>query len=189
MAGPAGGEKATLRRPTYTAADPGYGPLHPDAMFSPRVAPQMIGMGLLEAIPTQDILAWADPEDADGDGISGRPQVVWSDVHDQPMLGRFGHKAGNPTVLEQASSAFAGDMGISNPIQSALIATSRRDGLSSSAMVLSRAGPLERNRFTTWCSVWPVSTISSTTSTSRPAISPRRSLRIRTSRELSIALP
>ncbi len=114
-----GGEVATLRRPTYTAADLGYGPLHPDTMLSPRVAPQMIGMGLLEAIPTEDILALADPEDRDGDGISGRPQVVWSDVHDRPMLGRFGHKAGNPTVLEQTASAFAGDIGISNPIHTA----------------------------------------------------------------------
>jgi len=114
-----GGEVATLRRPTYTAADPGYGPLHPDAMLSPRVAPQMIGMGLLEAIPAQDILARADPEDADGDGISGRPQIVWSAVHDRPMLGRFGHKAGNATVLEQSAGAFAGDMGISNPLHPA----------------------------------------------------------------------
>ncbi|NBD30253.1 MAG: c-type cytochrome [Alphaproteobacteria bacterium] len=114
-----GGETVTLRKPSYTAADLGYGPLHPDAMLSPRVAPQMIGMGLLEAIPAEDILAWADPEDADGDGISGRPQVVWSDVHDAPMLGRFGLKAGNPTVLEQTASAFAGDIGISNPIHPA----------------------------------------------------------------------
>lgn len=114
-----GGEVATLRRPTYTAADLGYGPLHPGAMLSPRVAPQMIGMGLLEAIPTGDILAWADPDDTDGDGISGHPQIVWSTVHDRPMLGRFGHKAGNPTVLEQTAEAFAGDIGISNPLHPA----------------------------------------------------------------------
>ncbi len=114
-----GGEVAHLRRPTYTAADLGYGPMHPDAMLSPRIAPQMIGMGLLEAIPAEDILAWADPDDADGDGISGRPQIVWSRVHDRPMLGRFGLKAGNPTVLEQTAGAFAGDIGISNPIHTA----------------------------------------------------------------------
>jgi CxxC motif-containing protein (DUF1111 family) len=115
----AGGEVAHLRAPTYRAADLGYGPLHANAMLSPRVAPQMIGMGLLEAIPSADILALADPEDVDGDGISGRPQIVWSDVYDQPMLGRFGHKAGNPTLLEQTASAFAGDIGISNPIHPA----------------------------------------------------------------------
>ena len=56
-----GGEVASLRQPTYSATDLGYGPMHPDAMLSPRVAPQMIGMGLLEAIPAEDILAWADP--------------------------------------------------------------------------------------------------------------------------------
>ncbi len=111
-----GGETATLRRPTYVAADLGYGPLHPDAMLSPRVANQMIGLGLLEAIPAEDILANADPDDLDGDGISGRPQIVWSLEYNQPMLGRFGHKAGNPTIREQSAGAFAGDIGISNPL-------------------------------------------------------------------------
>ena len=110
------GETAFLRQPTYEAANLGYGPLHPEAMLSPRVAPQMIGLGLLEAIPAADILARADPEDADGDGISGRPNIVWSRVHNMPMLGRFGHKAGNPTVLEQSAGAFAGDIGISTPL-------------------------------------------------------------------------
>ncbi|MBB3992807.1 CxxC motif-containing protein (DUF1111 family) [Sulfitobacter undariae] len=112
----ADGTEVSLRHPTYSADDLGYGPLHPDAMLSPRVAPQMIGMGLLEAIPAADILAGADPEDADGDGISGRANIVWSTVLDKPMLGRFGLKAGNPTVLEQSAAAFVGDIGISNPI-------------------------------------------------------------------------
>ncbi len=111
-----GGETASLRRPTYTAADLGYGPLHPDAMLSPRVAPQMIGLGLLEAVPAADILAWADPDDADGDGISGRANIVWSAEYDMPMLGRFGLKAGLPTIREQSAGAFAGDIGISNPL-------------------------------------------------------------------------
>ena len=112
----ADGTEVSLRHPTYGAADLGYGPLHPDAMLSPRVAPQMIGMGLLEAIPAADILALADPDDADGDGISGRANIVWSKALDRPMLGRFGLKAGNPSVLEQSAGAFAGDIGISNPL-------------------------------------------------------------------------
>lgn len=112
----ADGTQVSLRHPTYTAADLGYGPLHPDAMLSPRVAPQMIGLGLLEAIPAADILASADPDDRDGDGISGRPNVVWSVEFDRPMLGRFGLKAGNPTVLQQSAGAFAGDIGISTPL-------------------------------------------------------------------------
>lgn len=111
-----GGETASLRHPTYTAQNFGYGPLHPQAMFSPRVAPQMIGLGLLEAIPAADILANADPDDTNNDGVSGRANIVWSVEHDQPMLGRFGLKAGSPTIKEQSASAFAGDIGISSPL-------------------------------------------------------------------------
>ncbi|MBY6006518.1 c-type cytochrome [Salipiger bermudensis] len=113
----AGGETAHLRRPSYAAADLGYGPLGEGAMLSPRVAPQMIGLGLLEAIATEDILANADPDDADGDGISGRPAIVWSREHDRPMLGRFGWKGGEATVREQSASAFAGDIGIATPLR------------------------------------------------------------------------
>jgi CxxC motif-containing protein (DUF1111 family) len=110
------GTHVSLRHPTYEAANLGYGPLHKDAMLSPRIAPQMIGLGLLEAIPAADILALADPGDADGDGISGRANIVWSVEHEQPMLGRFGLKSGSPTVLEQSAAAFAGDIGISTPL-------------------------------------------------------------------------
>nr|WP_319483262.1 di-heme oxidoredictase family protein [uncultured Cohaesibacter sp.] len=112
----AGGEVASLRKPTYRTTDLAYGPLHPDAMLSPRIAPQMIGLGLLEAIPAQDILAGADPYDADGNGISGRPNVVWSERYLMPMLGRFGLKAGRPTVEEQSAAAFLRDIGLSNPL-------------------------------------------------------------------------
>ena len=111
-----GGETVSLRAPRYGVDNLGYGPLHPDTMFSPRVAPQMIGMGLLEAIPAADILALADPNDADGDGISGRANIVWSAEYDRPMLGRFGHKAGTPTMREQSAGALVADIGISTPI-------------------------------------------------------------------------
>lgn len=73
----AGGEVAHLRQPTYSVVDLGYGPMSPDVMLSPRVAQPMIGLGLLEAIAEDDILAHADPDDRDGDGISGRPNQVW----------------------------------------------------------------------------------------------------------------
>ncbi|MGG7567154.1 di-heme oxidoredictase family protein [Rhodovulum sp. DZ06] len=111
-----GGETATLRRPDWRAEDLGYGPLAEDAMLSPRVAPQMLGLGLLEAIPAAEIIARADPEDADGDGISGRVQVAISSEYGVPMLGRFGLKAGAPTVRQQSADAFTGDIGISNPL-------------------------------------------------------------------------
>ncbi len=111
-----GGEIVSLRHPSFTATELNYGPLHPEAMLSPRVAPPMIGLGLLEAIPAADILALADPEDADGDGISGRPNLVWSPEFDQVMLGRFGLKAGTATLHDQSAAAFSGDVGISTPL-------------------------------------------------------------------------
>jgi CxxC motif-containing protein (DUF1111 family) len=111
-----GGEQATLRQPRYAVTDLGYGPMHPDTLLSPRIAPQMIGLGLLEAIPEQALLDGADPDDANGDGISGRPNQVWSGEHDKVMPGRFGWKAGAPSVNEQSQGAFAGDIGISVPL-------------------------------------------------------------------------
>ncbi len=114
----ADGETASLRVPTYGVSGLHYGPLHRDTMLSPRVTPPIIGIGLLEAIPEEEILAGADPDDADGDGISGRPNRVWSDEHQKPMLGRFGWKAGQPTVAQQAAGAFRGDIGISTPLYS-----------------------------------------------------------------------
>lgn len=112
----ADGMVVTLQAPTYSVTDLAMGPLASGVMISPRVAPQMVGLGLLEAVPAADILAHADPVDADGDGISGRPNIVWSAEFDRPMLGRFGLKAGAATVREQSAGAFAGDMGLSNPL-------------------------------------------------------------------------
>jgi CxxC motif-containing protein (DUF1111 family) len=85
-------------------------------MMSPRVAPQMIGLGLLEQVPEAAILAKADPEDADGDGVSGKPQRVWDPGHKVVALGRFGWKAGAPRIDVQNQSAFSGDIGISTPL-------------------------------------------------------------------------
>ena len=105
-----------LRQPSYTITDPAFGPLPADLMTSPRIAPQMIGLGLLEAIPAADILARTDEGDTNGDGISGRANIVFSAEYGVPMLGRFGLKAGAPTVREQSAGAFAGDMGLSTRI-------------------------------------------------------------------------
>jgi CxxC motif-containing protein (DUF1111 family) len=110
------GLTVTLREPKYAVTHLGYGPLHRDVMLSARVAPQMIGLGLLEAIPEERIRAAADPDDTNGDGISGRTNEVWSVRHGKPMLGRFGWKAGNATIEQQSAEAFASDIGISNPL-------------------------------------------------------------------------
>lgn len=108
-----GGEIVSLRAPVYTLTDLGYGPMHPKIMISPRVAPPMIGLGLLEAIPEDQIVANAAPDDAEKDGVSGKPNRVWSREHEKVMLGRFGWKAGVPTVAQQTAEAAAGDIGLS----------------------------------------------------------------------------
>jgi CxxC motif-containing protein (DUF1111 family) len=110
------GTVVTLRRPSYSVADLGYGPMAPNVMLSPRVTPQMIGLGLIEQIPVEDILAHADPDDADGDGVSGRPNRVRDPVTGEIALGRFGWKAGAASIRAQSADAFAGDLGISTPL-------------------------------------------------------------------------
>lgn len=110
------GTVVTLRAPRYAFETGGYGPVHPQAEISPRVAPKMIGLGLIEAIPAEALLAHADPEDADGDGISGRANRVWGRERGAWMIGRFGHKAGEPTVRSQAMAALNTDIGLSNPL-------------------------------------------------------------------------
>lgn len=104
-----------LRAPSYEIVDPAFGPLG-DVMIGPRLAPQIIGMGLLEAIPAEAILAAADPQDADGDGISGRPNMVWDARTGSAALGRFGWKANVATVEQQTAGAFHGDIGITSAL-------------------------------------------------------------------------
>lgn len=109
------GTVVSLRKPTYSVKDLGYGPLHKDTTLSPRIAPPMIGLGLLEAIHPADILKSADPDDLDSDGISGKFAIARTPVTGELTLGRFGWKAENPNVRHQSASAFAGDIGISSP--------------------------------------------------------------------------
>ncbi|MGR9079094.1 di-heme oxidoreductase family protein [Rhizobium leguminosarum] len=111
------GETVSLRRPSYAVVNPAYGPLDPATTISPRVASAMIGLGLIEAIPEADILAHADPDDTDGNGISGKAAIVRDHRSGKIALGRFGWKAQNATVRDQSADAFANDIGISTPDQ------------------------------------------------------------------------
>jgi CxxC motif-containing protein (DUF1111 family) len=110
-----GGETATLRKPTYRITDLGYGPMREDVMISPRIAPQMIGLGLLEAIHEADILANAGRVD-DPDGVRGKVRLVRDDITGEVTIGRFGWKGGKPTVEQQSAGAFFDDMGLSTPL-------------------------------------------------------------------------
>ena len=108
--------RVSLRRPTWSIAELGYGPLHADTKISPRIAPPMIGLGLLEAVPAEQIAAAADPDDRDSDGVSGVAAQVLDLETGRPALGRFGWKAGQPSLRQQAAGAFAGDIGISTSL-------------------------------------------------------------------------
>lgn len=112
----ADGTPYRLRQPTISFTDLAYGEMHPEVMMSPRVANQMIGLGLLEAVPEETVLALADPIDEDGDGISGRPNYVWDAYNNQIALGRFGWKANQPHLLQQVAGAFLGDLGITTDL-------------------------------------------------------------------------
>lgn len=110
-----GGQVVALRKPTYTLLNP-YQPLPAGYMMSPRMAPPFFGLGLLENIPEQTILSFADENDANGDGISGRPNYVWDPVLHKTTLGRFGLKANTATILTQVAGAYNQDMGITNRV-------------------------------------------------------------------------
>lgn len=107
----ADGTPYSLRYPTYKLENP-YTTLPGDLMISPRIAPPVFGLGLLEAIDENDILAGADPEDLNGDGISGKPNYAWNAVEEKMTLGRFGWKAANPSILQQSAAAYNEDIGI-----------------------------------------------------------------------------
>ena len=105
-----------LRSPTYEIAELAFGPLDEDVRLGPRLAPHVVGMGLLQAIPDDSILALADPDDSDGDGISGRANTVWDARAGAPALGRFGWKANVATIEQQTAGAFHGDIGITSAL-------------------------------------------------------------------------
>ena len=111
------GSEIELRKPTLQMTQLGYGPMHPDTRFSARIAPPMIGLGLLEAIPDEAILANAEAQAREKNGIAGRPNRVWDDAKQKTVLGRFGWKAGQPNLNQQNVHAFSGDMGLTTSLR------------------------------------------------------------------------
>lgn len=103
-----------LQSPSYGVTGLGYGKMRDDVMISPRLAPQLIGVGLLEAIPEAEILRNASDQAKAGGPIRGVPNRVWDVFGERPMLGRFGWKANVATVAHQSGAAFIGDMGITS---------------------------------------------------------------------------
>lgn len=110
----ADGEEVRLRAPRLRIEDLAFGPLGPDVMTSVRMAPPLIGMGLLDAVPDQTILQLAAREPLDG--ISGKPNLAWDMAARRPAPGRFGLKANHPTLRQQIAAAFFADLGLSTEL-------------------------------------------------------------------------
>lgn len=112
----ADGTPYELLKPHYEIGQLGYGPLGAGAMLSPRIAPQVIGMGLLEAIPEAEIRGNAQRQAATPGPIKGQVNEVWDAFAQRTMLGRFGWKANVASVAHQTAGAFIGDMGITSTV-------------------------------------------------------------------------
>lgn len=108
------GEKYTLLKPSLIFTELRYGEMAKDVMTSLRVAPQVIGLGLLEAISEKDILKQVDELDLNKDGISGKANYVYDREFKKNRLGRFGWKSNQPSIKHQNAGAFNGDMGITS---------------------------------------------------------------------------
>jgi CxxC motif-containing protein (DUF1111 family) len=109
------GETYQLRKPNYTIMQEQFGSLQ-GVLTSPRVGQQVIGLGLVDALSSEDILSNADEFDRDNDGISGKANYVWNHTTHQNELGKFGWKANQPTLRQQVADAFSGDMGLTTSI-------------------------------------------------------------------------
>lgn len=110
------GEQVELRKPTLILHDLNYGELHPDTMLSARVAPPMIGLGLLESISVETLQQLAEQQRQAGQGISGKLNQVWDVQKQSTQAGRFGWKAGQPSLIQQDAAAFNGDMGLTTAL-------------------------------------------------------------------------
>lgn len=110
------GEVDTILKPIYKLVDKNYGEFAKGTAITYRVAPTLHGLGLLEQISNEDILANADEFDKDGDGISGKPNMVYSPLTKKEELGKYTWKASTATIIEQVAGAAHNDMGLTTSL-------------------------------------------------------------------------
>ena len=115
------GDSYELRRPAIHVSELAYGPLDPQTRLSLRVPPAVFGLGLLEAVSDQEIRRFADPDDVDGDGVSGAVQEIRDAVTGRSVPGRFGWKASQPSLAAQSAAALIADVGVIPPGASSVI--------------------------------------------------------------------
>lgn len=112
----ADGTEVELRRPAVRFRKLAFGAMDPQVLTSPRVAPPLFGLGLLEAVPESALLAIAEEQRRAGKGIAGKPNRVWDLARGETALGRFGWKANQPSLRQQIAAALAGDMNITTEL-------------------------------------------------------------------------
>lgn len=105
-----------LERPVYRFVELALGPFAEGTVVSPRLAPALPGLGLLEAVDEATVLAREDPDDRDGDGVRGHANRVQDARSRALVLGRFGWKANQPSLEQQTAAAFSGDLGITTDL-------------------------------------------------------------------------
>lgn len=110
----ADGTIVELQKPTYQINNLGYGNLSNGILISPRIANQIIGLGLLEAVSETTILGFAAANNSNH--VSGKANYVYDIESNSQKLGRFGWKANQPSIRQQVAGAFSGDMGITTSI-------------------------------------------------------------------------
>lgn len=144
----ADGTPFRLRRPKVNVTLTGGGSLPEGAVMSARQPLPVFGMGLLEAIPEEAIRARSE----DPNKVKGRVNEVWSRIENKLVIGRFGRKAGLPSIVEQAAKAFSLDVGITNDIfvsgeeaPGAAVEISRADIESAAFYLRTIAVPARRN--------------------------------------------
>ena len=108
------GSSIELRQPVVKLEKLGFGPLAPDVMTSLRNSQAIFGLGYLEAVSEDDILALSKWQKTLG--LNGRPNYVRDDLNDRMSLGRFGWKANQPSLKQQLAAAFLGDIGTTSTI-------------------------------------------------------------------------
>jgi CxxC motif-containing protein (DUF1111 family) len=134
------GTPYSLRKPIVSFVNLAYGDLPKDTMTSARVANPQIGLGLLQAVPESTLFALADPEDADGDGVSGRVNIVWDAATQQMKPGRFGWKANVASLRHQIAGAALGDMGLTSSVfKTALCEAAQTECLQEAARIAASA--------------------------------------------------
>ena len=111
----ADGTSYQLQKPIYSFSQEAFGSLS-GVLMSPRVAQQTIGLGLISALPDEEITKFEDEADSDNDGISGRANYVYNYEMNEQDLGKYGWKANAPTLKQQVAAALHGDMGLTTSL-------------------------------------------------------------------------